>query len=127
MAPLAGRGYDLFTDRFYTSPELALELSKIDTTLTGTAMANRKNLPLAVKEKRKRTRGDIKTCQKGKLVVTEWTDKRTLITLSTKHSNRMMDITTRYNTHTHTHTHAQTRTHTRTHMHTHIYSMHVYK
>jgi hypothetical protein len=36
MAPVAGRGYDLYTDRFYTSPQLALGLGTIDTTLTGT-------------------------------------------------------------------------------------------
>lgn len=36
-------GYDLYTDRFYTSSTLAVELDAINTTLTGTAMANRTN------------------------------------------------------------------------------------
>ena len=65
MAPLAGRGYDLYTDRFYTSPQLALELGTIDTTLTGTAMSNRKNMPLAVKQKWKQSKGDVKTLHEG--------------------------------------------------------------
>ena len=42
MEPIANMGYDLYTDRFYTSPTLALELAAIKTTLTGTAMGNRK-------------------------------------------------------------------------------------
>lgn len=96
MQPLAHLGYHLYTDRFYTSPTLALELDAIRTTFTGTAMANRKDMPLAVKQKRKRVRGEVKSYKKGKLVVTEWTDKRTLITLSTKHSNRIVDVPTRY-------------------------------
>ena len=40
MQPLAHRGYNLYTDRFYTSPALALELADINTTLTGTSMTN---------------------------------------------------------------------------------------
>ena len=48
--PLADLGYDLYTDRFYTSPLLASELLDIRTTLTGTVMTNRKNMPQATKE-----------------------------------------------------------------------------
>ena len=61
MQPLAGCGYDLYTDR----SELALELLKINTTLTSTVMTNRKNMPLAVKQKRKRAKGESKTFKKG--------------------------------------------------------------
>ena len=38
MEPLANRGYDLYTDRFYSSPTLALELAAIHTTFTGVVM-----------------------------------------------------------------------------------------
>ena len=96
MEPIANMGYDLYTDRFYTSPTLALELASINTTLTGTAMANRKDMPQAVKQKKKRKRGEVNTYQKRNMVVTEWTDKRTIITLTTKHSNKMIDIPSRY-------------------------------
>ena len=47
-------GYDLYTDRFYTSPLLAEELLQTRTTLTGTVMSNRKNMPAAVKKTSKR-------------------------------------------------------------------------
>ena len=95
MEPIANMGYDLYTDRFYTSPTLALELAAIKTTLTGTAMANRKEMPQALKQKRKRKKGEVNTYHKGKMVVMEWTDKRTLITLTTKYSNKMVDVPTR--------------------------------
>ena len=85
MEQLTNMGYDLYTDRLYTSPTLALELAAINTTLTSTAMANRKDMPEALKQKIKRKKGEVNSYQKGNMVVTEWTDKRTTITLSTKH------------------------------------------
>ena len=39
--PLAHQGYDLFVDRFYSSPELALALLSQRITVTGTVMQNR--------------------------------------------------------------------------------------
>ena len=74
MDPLGGLGYDLYTDRFYTSPILAHELLKINTTLTGTVMCNRKDMPAAVKSK-KQKKDDVDTYVKGKMVVMQWTDK----------------------------------------------------
>ena len=91
MNPLRGLGHDLYTDRFYTSPILAEELLNIQTTLTGTVMCNRKQMPAAVRS-RKQKRGDVDTYCKGNMVVMNWTDKRTLTTLTTKHTNRMVSI-----------------------------------
>ena len=39
--PILDKGYDIYTDRFYTSPELAEELLKHTTTITGTVQSNR--------------------------------------------------------------------------------------
>ena len=91
MDPLANLGYDLYTDRFYTSPMLADELLQIRTTITGTVMCNRKNMPAAVKSN-KQKKGEVATYCKGQLVVVQWTDKRTLTTLTTKHTNTMVSI-----------------------------------
>ena len=55
--PLAHQGYDLFVDRFYSSPELALALLSQGITVTGTVMQNRRNMPVAVRGKQKR--GDM--------------------------------------------------------------------
>ena len=95
MEPLANMGYDLYTDRFYTSPEVATELLQISTTITGTVQTNRRNMPAAVVGA-KQKRGDVATYRKGPLVVIQWTDKRTLTTLSTKHTNRMVAVPSRY-------------------------------
>ena len=43
-------GYHIFTDRFYTSPTLASELSKVRCHLTGTIMNNRKDVPAVMKK-----------------------------------------------------------------------------
>jgi hypothetical protein len=58
--PLADLGYDVYTDRFYTSPLLASELLDIHITLTGTVITNRKNMPQATKSK-KQKKGDVDT------------------------------------------------------------------
>ena len=91
MEPLADKGYDLYTDRFYTSPALASELLKINTTLTGTVMVNRKNMPAATKTS-KQKKGDVQTYKNGPMVIIQWTDKRTLTALTTKHNNSMVSI-----------------------------------
>jgi len=42
--------YHIFTDRFYTSPTLASELSKVRCHLTGTVTSNRKDVPAVMKK-----------------------------------------------------------------------------
>ena len=93
--PLFHQGYNLYTDRFYTSPLLAAELERVGTTLTGRVMCNRKDMPNAVRQKRRRIRGETHTYHKGNMLCIEWTDKRTLLTLTTKHSNQMVDVPSR--------------------------------
>ena len=66
VQPVCNMGYDLYTDRFYTSPLLARELANLGITLTGTVMANRKDMPLAVRAMGKRKRGATKTYRKKK-------------------------------------------------------------
>ena len=96
MAPLANKGYDLYTDRYYTSPQLARQLLEIGTTITETMMVNRRGMPAATKAKYKGKKGDVSSYTNGALVVMQWTDKRTLNTLSTKYGNKMVSIPSRY-------------------------------
>lgn len=96
MEPLANMGYDLYTDRFYTSPQLADELLRVGTTLTGTVMVNKRNMPAATKlSGRKPKKGNVSTYRKGEMVVMQWTDKRTITILSTKHPNTMVTVPSR--------------------------------
>ena len=46
---LKNNGHNLYTDRFYSSPILAENLTKIGISCTGTVMSNKKALPKDVK------------------------------------------------------------------------------
>ena len=94
MEPLSNMGYNLYVDHFYTSPELATELLRIGTTITGTVISNRRNMPAKVRETQQK-RGDVAAYRHGPQVVVQWTDKRTLITLSTKYTNAMVSVPSR--------------------------------
>ena len=93
--PMANLGYDLYLDRFYSSPELAAELLKINTTVISTVMSSRKQMPPAVKGG-KQKKGEHDTYKKGSMIVVRWTDKRTILMLTTKHTNEMVDVQSRY-------------------------------
>jgi hypothetical protein len=45
VEPFHDQGYDLYLDRFYGSPLLAMELSRVGIIFTGTVQANRRGLP----------------------------------------------------------------------------------
>ena len=92
---LRDKGYDLYTDRFYTSPCLADELTALGITLTGTVMSNKKGLPQEVRQKIKQRKGDVRSYRIDNKMVLSWTDKRDVFMLSTKHSNEMLDVPTR--------------------------------
>ena len=48
---MSGSGYHIYTDRFYTSPQLARELHEMKIHITGTVMASRKDFPSDLKKK----------------------------------------------------------------------------
>lgn len=50
LANMPGKGYTLFTHRFYTSPILASELEAAKTALVGTTRKSRQGLLRAIKE-----------------------------------------------------------------------------
>lgn len=81
---VTGSGYHLFTDRYYTSPELARELLQKKIHLTGTVQKNRKGLPNEVKRKLKLKQQEVVafTIDK-KLMSLVWQDKRQVLMLST--------------------------------------------
>ena len=59
VQPYHNRGHDLYVDRFYSSPLLATELSKVGITITGTVQCNRKGLPKDVTAKKTRNRLEL--------------------------------------------------------------------
>ena len=99
VEPFHRKGYDLYVDRFYTSPLLATELQKVGITITGTVQANRRGLPKDITAKRKVPRGTVAAARAGDILVLSWMDKRKVLMLSTKHNASKITVHTRY-THT---------------------------
>ena len=89
------KGHDLYTDRFYTSVELADELTKMGFSITGTIQKNRKFLPTKIKKLSTMSKGSVITFRKKEKMLLAWMDKRIVFMLSTKYSNNMVDIQTR--------------------------------
>ena len=92
---LRDKGHDLYTDRFYTSVELADELTKMGFSITGTIQKNRKFLPTKIKKLSKMSKGSVITFRKKEKMLLAWMDERIVFMLSTKYSNNMVDIQTR--------------------------------
>ncbi|GBN16156.1 PiggyBac transposable element-derived protein 4 [Araneus ventricosus] len=86
---LKNNGYLLTTDIFFTSPEVAEILLKYKTDVIGTVRGNRKRLPAEFKTM-KLKKGEIKAFQKGKIMVFQWRDKKTLTMLSTIHNAELV-------------------------------------
>ena len=93
------KGYDLYVDRYYTSPTLAAELTKVGITVTGTLQSNRKGVPTTIKRGRKEPVGTVSAFRSedgsGDILVLTWMDKRKIIMLSTKHKVGMVLVRTR--------------------------------
>ena len=71
---LQEQGYHIFTDSFYTSPILFLELHRRGLLVTGTVRPNRKGLPRLVKAT-KPARGQAVYARKGSLLVGKYCDE----------------------------------------------------
>ena len=95
VEPLNNKGYDPYVDRFYNSPLLATELSKVGITVTGTVMSNRKGLPKDVICKRKEPRCSVRAARSDDMTVLSWTDKRKVLMLSTKHTVGVVQVRSR--------------------------------
>ncbi|XP_052061750.1 piggyBac transposable element-derived protein 4-like [Mytilus californianus] len=88
---LVGKGYHLYTDNFFTSPELFANLfENFGTYACGTVRYNRRGLPKDIMCKKPsgiNLRGDMKFRQKGFLVASVWRDKKNVYTVSTIHDH----------------------------------------
>ena len=84
MGPLEGKGYWLFADNFYTSPELYFSLRECGIQACGTVRPSRKELPKEIMDHKlplvkNLQPGECTFRQKGELVVLTWKDKKPLI------------------------------------------------
>lgn len=79
-------GLHIYTDRYYSSPELSDELSAMNFMTTGTVMQRRKGMPKCLKTVcKKMKKGDIRSFRNGNKLVSCWKDKRIVSMISTAH------------------------------------------
>lgn len=90
MRGYLGKGHVLYTDNYYTSPQLAKYLIDNGTGLVGTLRKNRKHLP---KFQATNTRGAVQKHESNGILVLQWTDKRQVLLLSTIHRGEMKATT----------------------------------
>ena len=88
MQPLLNQGYNLFTDNFYSSPDLFAYLFENGTLACGTVRENRRGYPKLAGNGfvRADPRGHTKWLRNGHLLFVKWRDTRDVNVLSTIHS-----------------------------------------
>ena len=78
------KGYIVYTDNFYTSPELCKDLLDMKTFTSGTVRTNRKNFPAALLNAVNLSeRGDHVFFFKDQIVVVKWHDRKDVHAMST--------------------------------------------
>lgn len=82
------KGMHVYTDRYYTSVELAQALYEKEIHLTGVINRSRKGLPVSNRKNQTLKRGQIVSYRKeDKMLFLQWMDKREVMMLSTFYDN----------------------------------------
>ena len=86
IQPYLGKGHVLYTDGWYTSPDLCQFLHEHNTGFVGTVRRTRKNMPkLAMGLKR----NDVRLQQRDGILAVQWQDKKERNLLTTIHTGEM--------------------------------------
>ena len=83
MQPHLGKGHVLYTDNWYTSPDLCQYLHQHNTGLVGTVRPKRKNMPKLAQGLK---RNDMRLQQRDSMLAVQWQDKREINLLTTIHT-----------------------------------------
>lgn len=90
MAGFEQKGHELYTDNYYTSPQLFQCLYDKGINACGTARPNRKHFPKELVQKKKRhERGFYDYRSNGPLLAIRWMDKRYIYFVTTLHRTEM--------------------------------------
>ena len=84
LEPLTNQGYWLYTDNYYTCPELTKQLIAKGTMSIGTVRCNRRGMPYDLRNL-KLKKGESSYRRQGDMAVLKWQDKRDVTLLSTVH------------------------------------------
>ncbi len=87
--PLFHLEHIIYTDNYYTCPELAEKLAENNTHLVGNVRRNRKGMP-TMETKLKKGETDFR--RKGSMMVLRWQDTREVNTLTTIHGTGMVHV-----------------------------------
>lgn len=90
------KGYKVYMDNYYTSPELFSELDLLNTYACGTVRTNRKGVPKAFTAVKRMKQGDGIFRRKGNLLAVKFHDKRDIHMLTTFHEAKLL-VTDRVN------------------------------
>ena len=90
---LEGKGYHIYCDNFYTSPDLFADLQKAGFEACGTVRKNRKGLSATFKSI-KLSKGKVYTERilDDSMLCLKWQDKRDVLLLSTLHDDSMVEV-----------------------------------
>lgn len=93
LGPYLGKGHWIFTDNYYTSPQLYSDLLAKNTYATGTVRQNRVNFPEALKSQNNKNLkvGSYHFASSGDLTEVLWHDRKDVTLLSTAH-NQSTDV-----------------------------------
>lgn len=83
---IINKGYTLFLDNWYSSPDLFLKLNQKRTNVIGTVRKNRKNMPGDI-QKPVLKKGECVWRSCNNLIALRWKDKRDVYMISTKHES----------------------------------------
>ena len=86
---LEGKGYIVFTDKFYASPALFRDLAEKGYGACGMARKDRRGIPISVRDTRLK-RGEVVSSNDDGILALKWHDKRDVTMLSTYHNDRMV-------------------------------------
>ena len=91
--PLEGKGYHIYCDHFYTSPDLFADLQKAGFEACGTVRKNRKGLSATFKSI-KLSNGEVYTERilDDSMLCLKWQDKRDVLLLSTLHDDSIVEV-----------------------------------
>ena len=87
---LRSKGYRVFTDNFYSSPDLFKDLQEEGFEACGTLRSNRKGIPDDVRGAKLR-KGESHFSQDDTLLFMKWKDKRDVLMLSTFHDDTFIE------------------------------------
>ena len=86
---LLSKGYRMYVDNYYNSPELADELDSFDTYICRTLRLSRKQVPESLKLKTKLDPGEVIFRKRDNILIVKYHDKQDVTMLSTFHKATM--------------------------------------